>query len=244
MDSGRDIVPGADWDVERVTLGRHFLRDMEGLWTGVLRLAAIVEVALNHSVHALCEGRADLADEVKDDELAVDQWEMRLERDCLKVLALHQPVASDLRRVAVVLKMNGDLERLGDLARHIAKRVKKLTVDPQAFPIPEPLEAMAIDALEQVHRSLDAVAQCNAALARAVIAGDRQVDQHYRIVLKELKQHIRRDPDRIDNWLRLINTARNLERIGDHATNIAEAVIYLKEGDIIRHIGPRRFEAK
>ncbi|MDR3639550.1 MAG: phosphate signaling complex protein PhoU [Isosphaeraceae bacterium] len=246
MESGRGSVPGVEWewDGERVTLGRHFLRDLESLWTGVLKLAAIVEVALDQSVRALCEGRADLADEVRDEDLTVDQWEVRLERDCLKVLALHQPVASDLRRVAVVLKMNGDLERMGDLARHIAKRVKKLAADPHAFPIPEPLEAMAMDALEQVHRSLDAVTQCDTELARAVIAGDRRVDQHYRRVLKELKQQIRRDPERVDNWLRLINTARNLERIADHATNIAEAVIYLKEGDIIRHVGPRQFRGK
>jgi phosphate transport system protein len=241
MESGRGIIPGADWDVERVTLGRHFLRDLEGLWTGVLKLAAIVEVALDHSVRALCEGRVDLAAEVRGEELTVDQWEVRLEHDCLKVLALHQPVASDLRRVAVVLKMNGDLERMGDLARHIAKRVKKLAADPRSFPVPEPLEAMATEALEQVHRSLDAVTQGDTEVARAVIAGDRRVDQHYRTVIKELKQQIRREPERVDNWLRLINTARNLERIADHATNIAEAVIYLKEGDIIRHVGPRRF---
>lgn len=244
MESGRGVIPGADWDVERVTLGRHFLRDLEGLWTGVLKLAAIVEVALDHSVRALCEGRPDLANEVRDEELTVDHWELRLEHDCLKVLALHQPVASDLRRVAVVLKMNGDLERMGDLARHIAKRVNKLATDPRAFPIPEPLEAMAAEALEQVHRSLDAVTRCDTDLARAVIAGDRRVDQHHRIVLKELKQQIRRDPERVDAWLRLINTARNLERIADHATNIAEAVIYLKEGQIIRHVGPRQLHGK
>ena len=128
--------PGADWDGERVTLGRHFLRDLEGLWGGVLKLAAVVEDALNRSVAALCDGRADLADEVRGEERAVDRWEVQIERDCLKVLALHQPVASDLRRVAAVLKINGDLERMGDLARHIAKRVKKLADDPLAFPIP------------------------------------------------------------------------------------------------------------
>ena len=95
---------------------------------------------------------------------------------------------------------------------------------------------MATEALDQVRDSLDALTQSDAALARAVIAADRAVDRHYRAVLEGLKQAIRHDPDRIDTWLRLINTARNLERIADHATNIAEAVIYLKEGDIIRHV--------
>jgi phosphate transport system protein len=232
---GESVPGGADWDAARVTLGRHFLRDLEGLWGGVLMLAAVVEDALNRSVRALCDGRADLAEEVRGDERAVDRWEVRIERDCLKVLALHQPVASDLRRVAAVLKISGDLERMGDLARHIAKRVKKLSADPLAFPISEPLETLAIGALEQVRDGLDALTQCDTELARSVINADRQVDHLYRIVLKGLKQSVRTHPDRVDNWLRLINTARNLERIADHASNIAAAVIYLKEGDIVRH---------
>jgi phosphate transport system protein len=231
--------PGDDWDGERVTLGRHFLRDLEGLWGGVLKLAAVVEDALNRTVHALCDGRPDLADAVMGEERAVDRWEVQIERECLKVLALHQPVASDLRRVAAVLKVSGDLERMGDLARHIAKRVKKLTDDPLAFPVSPALEALANDALGQVHDCLDALAKSDPALARNVIAADAPVNRRYRAVLKELKQAIRNHPDRVDNWLRLINTARNLERIADHAGNIAEAVIYLKEGDIVRHVAPR-----
>lgn len=229
---------GAEWDAARVSLGRHFLRDLEGLWGSVLMLAAVVEDALNRSVRALCDGRADLADEVRGDERAVDRWEVRIERECLKVLALHQPVASDLRRVAAVLKISGDLERMGDLARHIAKRVKKLADDPLAFPIPEPIEALATRALGQVRESLDALTQCDADLARAVIVADRHVNRLYRIALKGLKQSIRAHPDRIDNWLRLVNTARNLERIADHASNIAASVIYLKDGEIVRHALP------
>lgn len=230
--------PGVDWDGERVTLGRHFLRDLEGLWGGVLKLAAVVEDTLNRSVRALCDGRADLAETVRGAERAVDRWEIQIEHECLKVLALHQPVASDLRRVAAVLKISGDLERMGDLARHIAKRVKKLSDDPLAFPIPQPIEGLATEALSQVRRSLDALTQGDTQLARDVIAADRQVDRRYRAALKNLKQSIREHPDRVDNWLRLINTARNLERIADHASNIAESVIYLKDGDIIRHVVP------
>ena len=127
---------------------------------------------------------------------------------------------------------------MGDLARHIAKRVKKLAADPLAFPVPQQLEALATDALSQVRHGLDALTQCDTDLARNVIADDLLVDRHYRAVLKELKQLIRKHPDRVDNWLRLINTARNLERVADHAVNIAESVIYLKEGDIIRHVAP------
>lgn len=236
--------PGSDWDVERVSLGRHFLRDMEGLWGGILKLAAVVEETLNRSVRALCDGHVELADEVKREELAVDRWELRIERECLKVLALHQPVASDLRRVAAVLRINGDLERLGDLAWHIAKRVRKLSADPQAFPIPEQLESLAMEALGQVRDSLDALTKSDADLARTVISSDSGIDRHYRGVLKEIKQQIRRDPDRIDSWLRLINTARNLERIADHATNIADAVVYLREGDTARQGDEHRVKTK
>jgi phosphate transport system protein len=226
---------GSEWEGQRVTLGRHFVRDLEGLWGSVLKLAAVVEDALNRSVGALCDGRADQAEEVRNEERAVDRFEAQIERECLKVLALHQPVASDLRRVAVVLKIGGDLERIGDLARHIAKRVKKLSSDPLAFPLPPELEALATESLAQVRDSLDALTKNDTALARAVIAADGPVNRRYRGVIKGLKESIRTHPDRVDNWLRLINTARNLERIADHATNIAEAVIYLKEGDAVRH---------
>jgi phosphate transport system protein len=226
--------PRSDWDVERVTLGRHFLRDMESLWTQVLKLAAVVEDALNTSVRALCDGRADLAENVEDGEETIDRWEMELERDCLRVLALHQPVASDLRRIAVVLRINSDLERMSDLARHIAKRAKKLAGSPVPRAIPQELEAMALGALAQVRDCLDALVKSDAELARRVIEGDRKIDHFHALVRKRLKNSIRNDPDRLNTWLRLINTGRNLERIADHATHIAEAVVYLKEGDIAR----------
>ena len=233
-------LPATDWDAGRVTLGRHFLRDMEGLWENLLKLAAVVETALSTSVRALCEGRADLAAEVKGGECAINDWEVQIERNCLKVLALHQPVASDLRRVAAILKINSDLERMADLADHIANRARKLAGKTPPTPIPPMLEAMAMEALSQVQDALDALTKSDADLARAVISSDRRVDRLRRGVLKELKDGIRRDPDRVSTWLRLINASRNLERVADHATNIAEAVIYLKEGDIIRHTGDRR----
>src|SRR3954462_7841260 len=112
MVHGSEGASGPEWDGARVTLGRHFLRDLEGLWGGVLKLAAVVEDALNRSVRALCDGRADLADVVRCEERAVDRWEVQIERECLKVLALHQPVASDLRRGAAGLKISGELERM------------------------------------------------------------------------------------------------------------------------------------
>lgn len=228
-------VGGTHWDADRVALGRHFLRDMEHLWEQLLKLAAVVETTLSTSIKALCDCRADLVAEVKGEEDAINDWEVQIELDCLKVLALHNPVASDLRRVAAVLKINGDLERIGDLSDHIANRARKLARQTNPVPIPPRLEALAHEALAEVHACLDALAKNDPDAARAVIEADRGIDRHRRTVQKELKQAIRLDPQRVNTWLRLINTARNLERVADHATNIAEAVVYLKEGRIIRH---------
>ncbi|WZO98451.1 phosphate signaling complex protein PhoU [Isosphaeraceae bacterium EP7] len=224
-----------EWDAERVSLGRHFLRDMESLWAGLLQMAAVVEETLTLGVRALCHSRPDLAAAVKNEESEIDRREVQLERECLRILALHQPVASDLRRVTAVLKINSDLERMADLALHIAKRVKKSSGDATPIPIPQGMEAMAMESLSQVHDCLDALTRSDSDLARRVIASDRRFDALRRDIQNDLKDLIRKDPDRLDSCLRLINTARNLERIADHATNIAEAVIYLKEGKIVRH---------
>ena len=129
---------------------------------------------------------------------------------------------------------------MADLAHHIAGRAKKLASKYQVTPIPQELEDLAVETLAQVRDALDALAKSDVDLARFVIAGDRGINRHRRVVLAGLKQSIRRDPEPRNTWLRLINTARNLERVADHATNIAEAVIYMKEGDIIRHVGARK----
>ncbi len=226
---------GGDWDRDRVAVGRHFVRDMERLWEQILKLAAVVETALTTSVRALIDGRPELVADVRGDEADINAWEVQIELDCLKMLALHNPVASDLRRVAAVLKINSDLERIGDLANHIANRVRKLSREPNAVPLPPRMEELATAALAEVHDALDALARSDVDLARAVIEADRGVDKHRRAVQKDLKAQLKADPERLDGWLRLINTARNLERVSDHATNIAEAVVYLKEGRIIRH---------
>jgi phosphate transport system protein len=243
-DDPRPVNTPWNWDQERVSVGRHFLRDLESLWSEVLKLAAVVEEALGQSIAALCEGRVELAEDVRSRKPAVDRWEVAIERECVRVLALHQPVASDLRRVAAVLKINGDLERLADLARHIAKRIKKLAADPRALPVPQPLEDLAHAAMAQVHASLDALARADVAGARAVVEADEAVDRRYRSVVRGLKRDVVAAPERIGTWLRLISTARNLERVADGAARIAESVVYLKEGEILADpgggVGPPR----
>ena len=214
------------------SFGRYFLRDLETLWAELLKLAAVVEDSLSRSIRALCEGRTEGLDEVKRSKGALDRWEIEIERDCVRILAIHQPVASDLRRVAAVLKINSDLARLGDLSRHIAKRVKKLSRDQRAFPIPQDLEDLALDALSMVHDCLDALTQTDMTKAQAVIDADASIDRQYRTVRKQLEREIVQLPDRVATWLRLVNSARNLERIADHAVKIAEAALYVKEGII------------
>ncbi len=218
-------------------LNRQLLREMETLWSEVLKLAAVVENSLRNSVQALCDGRVDLAERVRREESEIDLKELEIDRYCLRILALHQPVASDLRRVAVAMKINSDLERMGDLADHIAKRARKHARRSDVLPIPPQLEFLAMESLGQVRDALDSLARTDAELARTVIANDSQVDRRRALILKDLKRAIRQEPDNVNAWLRLINIARNLERVADHATNIAESVIYLKEGEFIRRDG-------
>jgi phosphate transport system protein len=216
---------------------RHALKDQENLWNEVLKLAATVSAALTTSVQALRENRADLAAGVKIEEKTIDAWEVKIELECVRILARYGPTASDLRRVIAAMRISSELERMADLAERIANRVKKRVETAETVPIPGSLEALAAASLAQVRDSLDALARDDAELAQVVIGEDGGVDRLRRAVLRELKEAIRQEPDRIDTWLRLINTARNLERVADHAATIAETVVYLKEGDIIRHGG-------
>jgi phosphate transport system protein len=218
---------------------RHILRAQEDLWVEALRMAGVVESALTMSVTALCLGRPELAVEVKLREREIDRQEVRIESECLRVLALYEPVASDFRRVLTILRVNRNLERISDLAARIAKRTSRLGVNPNPVPIPEPLESLATAALEAVRRSLDSLTRSDTKEARAVIDDDRLIDKWRRTVRDGLTESIRNEPERVEDWLRLLDIARHLERVGDHAASIAEAVVYLNEGQIIRHAQAR-----
>jgi phosphate transport system protein len=198
-------------------------------------MASIVEAAFALSIRALCTGSPELATEVKEHEKDIDRLEVAIERECLRVLALYEPVAGDLRRVLTILRINRDLERIGDLSARIARRVKRMAKARGTIPISEPLETLANGAAASLHDALIALAQSDAEAARSVLSKDRQIDKQRRTVLKSLKFSLVNEPDRLDVWLRLMNVARNLERVGDHAVHIAEAVVYLKEGQLIRH---------
>jgi phosphate transport system protein len=213
----------------------HTLREQDTLWDDFLGLAATVVESLDKSVQAVCEGRFELIADVQNEEKDSDRLEVRLEHDCLKILALYEPVASDLRRMATVLKLNRDWERIADLAVRIAKRARKLSRNPSGVAMPVGVKVLARDVLGQVRSCCDALASRDATTARAVIAGDNMIDAQYRSLRRQFKESLASHLDQMDAWLLLLNTARNLERIADHAKSIAETIVFLQEGTIIRH---------
>ena len=218
---------------------RHSLREQDALWNEFLALAALVVDSVDKSVRALCEGRFDLIGEVEDEEQATDRREVEIERKCMRMLALFEPVASDLHRMATILKVNRDWERIADLALRIARRARKASLTAQGPPVPETLKLLACDVRDQVRRCYEALAARDSDAARAVIAGDDAIDARYRAIRKELKLGLGSRTDQTDAWLRLLSTARNLERMADQATGIAQTVVYLQEGAIIRHASGR-----
>jgi len=227
------IVPGTA-GASRV---RHALRDQDALWAEFLAMGLTAVDSLSKSIAVLCEGRLDVVREVKRLERVSDRAEVRIEQECLRVLALFEPVASDLRRMATILKVNRDWERIADLAARIARRTRKQAKNPDCVPVPELLKSLARDVLAQVCASYEALVGHDAERARAVIEGDRLIDRQYRQLRGELKESLRHDAGQLEAWLQLMSTARNLERIADHATGIAQAVVYLQEGNIVRHRG-------
>jgi phosphate transport system protein len=215
-------------------MSKHLERDLENLQRDVYVQAAAVEEAINQAIRALRERDASLAQQVIEGDDQIDRQENRIEEECLKMLALHQPAAVDLRRIAAVLKINNDLERIADLAVDIAERALRLTQLP-FIPVPEKLQRMADLATTMVQQSLDAFVKPDAHQARRVCRLDDEVDRYNAEIIQELIQTMQQSPAMVEAALSLFSAARHLERIADHATNIAEDVIYLVEGEIVRH---------
>lgn len=225
----------------QAAVGQLFLRDLERLWTDLLRVAAVVENALSHSVDILLNDRTELTNDVIDDERLIDRWEVRIEEKCLTILALYQPVASDLRRVAAVLKLNSLMERLSDLASHIAVRARKLNESEPRPELSREFEDLAKCALELLSESLNALSKGDSALARSLLEGTRYatIERLRNNVRRQMKTAIRENIESFDTALRIINIARNFKRVAEHALDIAVETVYLKEGVILRHQGER-----
>ena len=215
-------------------MSKHLERDLENLQRDVLTLAASVEEAIHKATRALRERDADLAREVIDGDSQIDEQDNHVEEECLKMLALHQPVAVDLRRVASILKINTDLERMADLAGDIAERAISL-ISLAFIPIPEKLQRMADLTATMVRQSLDAFVGLDSRQARMVCRIDDEVDSYNQEIIEDLIQLMQSSPEMVEPALALFSATRHLERIADHATNVAEDVVYLVEGEIIRH---------
>jgi len=215
-------------------MSKHLERDLEVLQRGILALAGSVQEAIGRAIRALQERDVNLARQVIAGDDAIDQEEIRIEEECLKILALHQPVAIDLRRVVAVLTINTDLERMADLAVDIAKQALRLAAF-SSVPIPEKLQRMTDLTIGMVRRSMESFIKLDAHEARAVCRLDDEVDRYNTEIIQELIRAMRSSPELVEPSLSLFSVTRHLERIADHATNIAEDVIYLIEGEIVRH---------
>jgi phosphate transport system protein len=215
----------------------HFHRDMLNLEKRVWKLASQVLQTVDQAIQALCERKIELALALLDPDVdtQIDLEEVEVENECLKILALYQPVAIDLRRVAGILKINTDLERMGDLAINIAERAVAFLQGQVILPIPPQLREMTDLAKDMVHRSLEAFRLNDAQLAREICLMDEHVDRINRQIIEHLIRVMKQSPDHIEPGLNLFSASRHLERIADHATNIAEDVVYMVEGEIIRH---------
>ena len=209
-------------------------RDLDRLQRTVLRMAGLVEEAITDATRSLQSADRAGAEAVVAADARVDELENEVQEECLKILALHQPVAGDLRRVSMVLLIATDLERIGDLAVGIAERAARLA-GPLPPAVPDRIAGMTDRATEMVRRSLDAFVQEDPVAARAVIRLDDAVDRDNDAIIAELIAGMRLNPDRVEADLLLFSAVRNLERIADHATNIAEDVVYLVEGEVVRH---------
>ena len=215
-------------------MAKHLQRDLNQLRQDLAELAGRVRVAIRNAILALQSRDVGLAGKVIDGDSTIDEGENHVEEDCLKVLALHQPVAVDLRQVATVLLVNADLERIADLAGNIAERAVALARWP-AIPIPADLQRMTDLTSSMVRQSLDAFVNLDVKLARLVCRLDDEVDRYNKSIIDELIRLMQRSPEMVEPGLSLFSATRHLERIADHATNIAEDVIYLVEGAIVRH---------
>jgi phosphate transport system protein len=212
----------------------HLRREIDRLNRDLSSLCELAESQVEQAVRALENRDVELARQVAQRDAEVDRREVDLEEECLRMLALYQPVAIDLRLIVSALKINNDLERVGDLAVNIARKAIGLIDEPPAA-LPPDLTDMTAKTQAMLRDSLRALVNLDAKLAADVCARDDEVDQLKRRIRVEAEKSIQADPRLARPLMRILAVARNLERIADYATNIAEDVIYMVEGRIVRH---------
>ena len=215
-------------------MAQHLQRDVETLKKALMDISVMVEDAINKAILALVDRRTELARDVMHGDNEIDQKEVMIEEECLKILALHQPVAADLRFIIVVLKVSNDLERMGDLAVNITERAAYLSTHPPLqveldFPL------MAERVRMMVRESLTSLINRDTELAREVLAKDDDIDDLNRDMFVSLQDLMRSDTNTVERAVHSLSASRHLERIADLATNIAEDVVFMVEGELIRH---------
>jgi phosphate transport system protein len=216
-------------------MSKHLQRGLDDLREDLLALFGVVEQMVDMAVRSLVERRPDLANRVIQTDSTVDSREVKLEEECLKLLALHQPVATDLRQVISVVKINSELERMADLACNIAERALALDMYPM-FSVPDELNDMVRESNSMVRRALDAFVSGDTQKAREVIRDDDVVDALNRIIIDQLQDLMQESPDYVVPAVHCFSASRNIECVADLATSLAEDVVYLIEGEIVRHI--------
>jgi len=213
---------------------RHFHEELEALKQTLLAMGGLVEDQIRRVMRALLERDDELAREVIDRDRQVNAYDVEVDEQCVQLLALNQPAASDLRFITTAMKIVTDLERIGDQAVNIAQRALELHQEPQLKPYVD-LPRMAEMAQRMVKESLDAFVTRDTELARRVCGEDAAVDALKEQIFRELLTFMMGDPRTIPRALRLILISRFMERVADHATNIAEMVVYMVEGKMVRH---------
>ncbi|HEX7217174.1 MAG TPA: phosphate signaling complex protein PhoU [Methylomirabilota bacterium] len=213
---------------------RHFHEELEGVKQTLLAMGGLVEDQIRRAMKALLERDDALAQEVIDRDRQVNTYDVEVDEQCVNLLALHQPAAGDLRFITTAMKIVTDLERIGDQAVNIAQRVLELNREPQLKPYID-LPRMSEKAQRMVKESLDAFVARDTTLARQVCGKDAEVDALKEQIFRELLTFMMEDPRTIPRAIRVILISRFMERVADHATNIAEMVVYLVEGKMVRH---------
>ena len=213
---------------------RHFHEELDALEQTLLAMGGLVEDQIRRVMKALLERDDVMAQEVVERDRQVNTYDVEVDEQCVSLLALYQPAAGDLRFITTAMKIVTDLERIGDQAVNIAQRVLELNREPQLKPYID-LPRMAEQAQRMVKESLDAFVARDTALARQVCGEDSEVDLLKEQIFRELLTFMMEDPRTIPRAIRLILISRFMERVADHATNIAEMVVYLVEGKMVRH---------
>ena len=213
---------------------RHFVEELDYLRSRLLEMSALVEDSVYRSVLSLADKDPQQAQKVLQNEAEINRMEIEIDDLATRLLALQQPMATDLRLLTSAIKINNDLERMGDLAVNIVERALSLINEPLIKPLID-IPAMSTRVQSMIRKSLDAFVKRDAELARTVLVSDDAVDELRDSIYEELISYMERDPKTIRQGINLMFVARNLERLADHATNIAEDVLFLVEGVDVRH---------